>query len=103
MSSLSRWLPTRRLLSLATLLCLVAVGLPPSTARESDASLLRVSSTQAVGHPRSVVWVLCLGSDARPGQSLVRTVRGGQIERGDIRPRARRPAWPPRRGRSRLG
>ena len=67
------WLSVRRLLTLAALLSLVALVLPPSTARESDASLLRVRSTQAVAHPRSVVWVLCLGSDARPGQRRTET------------------------------
>jgi LCP family protein required for cell wall assembly len=36
-------------------------------------SLVRVRTAQAVDHPRHVVWILCLGSDARPGQRLTGT------------------------------
>jgi polyisoprenyl-teichoic acid--peptidoglycan teichoic acid transferase len=62
---------TRRTALLALLLVLAAILMPPATARNSAATLVRVRSAQAVDHPSTVVWVLCLGSDARPGQSLV--------------------------------
>jgi LCP family protein required for cell wall assembly len=62
---------SRRTVLLAVLLALVAVLMPPASARNSAATLVRVRSAQAVDHPGTVVWVLCLGSDARPGQSLV--------------------------------
>ena len=67
------WGAARRLLSLGVLLAVVAVVLPPSAVRTSDAALVRVHTGQAVDHPRTVVWVLCLGSDARPGESVTRS------------------------------
>jgi LCP family protein required for cell wall assembly len=63
----------RRLLVLGLLLAVVALVVPPSTVRHADASLVRVDTATAVDHPRSVVWILCLGADARPGQPLTRT------------------------------
>lgn len=60
-----------RMLVLAVLLALATVLMPPATARNSAATLVRVRSAQAVDHPSTVLWVLCLGSDARPGQSLL--------------------------------
>jgi LCP family protein required for cell wall assembly len=68
-----RWVPVSpRTVVLAVLLALGAVLMPPASARNSATTLVRVRSAQAVDHPSTVVWVLCLGSDARPGQSLVR-------------------------------
>jgi LCP family protein required for cell wall assembly len=62
---------TRRLALLAALLAVVAVVVPQSSLRRTDVTLARVQTAQAVDHPRSVVWVLCLGSDARPGEALL--------------------------------
>jgi len=65
--------PTRRVIVLAVVLAIAALVMPPATERHTDASLVKVQTAQAVDHPRSVVWVLCLGSDARPGQRLTGT------------------------------
>ena len=65
------WHSARRVVALAGMLAVVAVVMPPSTVRNSDATLVQVHTGQAVDHPRKVVWILCLGSDARPGQSVV--------------------------------
>ena len=65
--------PTRRVVVLAVVLAIAALVMPPATERHTDASLVKVQTAQAVDHPRNVVWVLCLGSDARPGQSLTGT------------------------------
>ncbi|MDX6302221.1 MAG: polyisoprenyl-teichoic acid--peptidoglycan teichoic acid transferase [Nocardioidaceae bacterium] len=62
---------TRRLALLAALLTLVALVVPQSTVRRTDVALVEVHTAQAVDHPRSVVWLLCLGSDARPGEALL--------------------------------
>jgi polyisoprenyl-teichoic acid--peptidoglycan teichoic acid transferase len=62
---------TRRLALLAALLTLVALVVPQSTVRRTDVALVEVRTAQAVDHPRSVVWLLCLGSDARPGEALL--------------------------------
>lgn len=66
------WASVRRVLVLAALLVAAALVLPPSAVRGSDAALFRVRTGQAVDHPTTVVWVLCLGSDARPGESVTR-------------------------------
>ena len=65
--------PTRRVLVLGVVLAIAALVMPPATVRTPDASLVKVQTAQAVDHPRSVVWILCLGSDARPGQRLTGT------------------------------
>ena len=63
----------RRVAVLAVLLAVTAVVVPASTARHSDAALVEVHTAQAVDHPRDVIWILCLGSDARPGQRMTGT------------------------------
>ena len=70
---MTRWASARRLLALGALLALVAVVLPASAVRQSDVALVRVRTGQAVDHPKTVVWVLCLGSDARPGETVTAT------------------------------
>ena len=65
--------PTRRVVVLAVVLAIAGLVMPPATERHTDASLVKVQTAQAVDHPRNVVWVLCLGSDARPGQRLTGT------------------------------
>jgi LCP family protein required for cell wall assembly len=61
----------RRPAVLAVVLALAALVMPPSGVRPTDATLVAVHTARAVDHPRTVVWVLCLGSDARPGESLL--------------------------------
>jgi LCP family protein required for cell wall assembly len=63
----------RRVVVLTLLLAVVAVMVPPSAVRDADAALVAVDTARAVDHPRSVVWILCLGSDARPGERMSRT------------------------------
>ena len=65
--------PTRRVVVLAVVLAVAALVMPPPAERHADTSLVKVQTAQAVDHPRDVVWVLCLGSDARPGQRLTGT------------------------------
>jgi LCP family protein required for cell wall assembly len=67
------WRLSRRLVSLGALLALTLALLPPSSPRDLDATLVQVRTARAVGHPGTVVWVLCLGSDARPGERLTGT------------------------------
>jgi LCP family protein required for cell wall assembly len=65
--------PTRRVLVLGLVLAIAGLVMPNAGVRVPDASLVKVQTAQAVDHPRSVVWILCLGSDARPGQRLTGT------------------------------
>ena len=61
----------RRATLLAALLAVLALVVPQSTVRSTDVTLVEVHTAQAVDHPRSVVWLLTLGSDARPGEALL--------------------------------
>ncbi len=63
----------RRLVLLAAVLSLTALVVPQASVRHTDLSLVRVRTASGVDHPRNVVWVLCLGSDARPGQRMTGT------------------------------
>ena len=58
---------------LAVLLAVTAVVVPTASLRHSDAALVEVHTGQAVDHPDNVIWILCLGSDARPGQRVTGT------------------------------
>jgi LCP family protein required for cell wall assembly len=60
---------------LAAVLAVTALVVPPSGVREGAAVLVRVQRAQAVdavGSP-DVLWLLALGSDARPGQPVLRS------------------------------
>ncbi|MGZ4494936.1 MAG: LCP family protein [Nocardioides sp.] len=63
----------RGLVLLAVVLAVTVVVVPDSAVRYGDASLVKVQTATGVDHPKHVVWILCLGSDARPGQRLTGT------------------------------
>lgn len=63
----------RRAVAFAVVLALTALVVPDSTVREAPVSLVRGQAAQGVDHDRDVVWILFLGSDARPGQSITRS------------------------------
>lgn len=69
----ARLRPLRRLLALTVVLALTAVVVPGPTVREAPMSLVKLHAAHAVDHPRDVIWILFLGSDARPGQSMTRS------------------------------
>jgi LCP family protein required for cell wall assembly len=60
----------RRFAALAVVLALTALVVPQATIRNVPTSLVRVQTAEAVDHSPNVIWILCLGSDARPGQSM---------------------------------
>ncbi len=55
---------------LAVILAVVTIVVPPSASRHGDVSLVEVHTARGVDHPATVIWVLCLGSDARPGEPM---------------------------------
>ncbi len=63
----------RRLLLLALVLAVTALVVPQSGIRNAPFELVRARTASAVDHPASVLWILCLGSDARPGQAMTST------------------------------
>ncbi len=60
-------------LLLVVVLVLTAVLLPPAATRAPEAELVRVQSGDSVDAANDVVWILALGSDARPGQPVLRS------------------------------
>lgn len=67
----ARWL--RRMTALGVLLAATLVAVPPATVQEAPMELVKVTSANGVDHSPRVVWILALGSDARPGQSVARS------------------------------
>ncbi|MBY9075616.1 LCP family protein [Nocardioides sp. WL0053] len=63
----------RTTLLLGVVLAMTAVVVPPASVRESPTSLMKVETADGVDHTPAVEWVLLLGSDARPGQSVTRS------------------------------
>lgn len=63
---------TRRALVLGLVLALTALVVPDAAVRDSHVSLVKVQGARGLDPERNVVWVLLLGSDARPGQSMTR-------------------------------
>jgi LCP family protein required for cell wall assembly len=62
----------RRVLVLGLVLALTALVVPDSAPRDAHVSLVKVQGARGIDPERDVVWVLFLGSDARPGQGMTR-------------------------------
>ncbi|MGI8645073.1 MAG: LCP family protein [Nocardioides sp.] len=73
---LARWSRTGLL---AAVLGLAALVVPDSALQPTDVSLVRVRHAEGLDSPRSVIWILAVGSDARPGQDMTRS-RGDAIQ-----------------------
>jgi LCP family protein required for cell wall assembly len=65
--------------ALAGVLALTLVALPDDTRHEPDAVLVATEHAKAVDIGRDVLWVLAVGSDARPGEDMTRS-RGDAIQ-----------------------
>jgi LCP family protein required for cell wall assembly len=63
----------RRRATLAVVLALLAVLVPDAGRRLPDAVLVKVDGASGLDTEPGVVWVLALGSDARPGERLLRS------------------------------
>ena len=69
-----------RALALAAVLAVTAVVVPQSTVKPTDISLVRIRHAQGVAvGGADVVWILAVGSDARPGQDM-RHARGDALQ-----------------------
>ena len=64
---------------LALVLATVALVVPNSAVAPTEVELVRIRSAQGVDAGRDVVWILAVGSDARPGESMTRT-RGDALQ-----------------------
>jgi LCP family protein required for cell wall assembly len=63
----------RSLVVLGLVLACTAFVVPDSSLRVPSIALVRTDTVRGVDHPRDVIWILCLGSDARPGDMPLRT------------------------------
>lgn len=63
----------RRLLTFAVLLAVLAVVVPDSGRPEARFGLIKVDGVHGVDAADNVTWILALGSDARPGQAVLRS------------------------------
>jgi len=63
----------RQITVLGVVLAMTAIVVPPATVRNAPTALVKVESVRGIDHEPHVIWILALGSDARPGQSVVRS------------------------------
>jgi LCP family protein required for cell wall assembly len=63
----------RRWAVFVLLLGLLAVSVPEDVRPEAEFALVKVQGAEGVDAADDVVWILALGSDARPGQSVLRS------------------------------
>lgn len=75
-----------RSFTLATVLAVTAFVIPNGGVNPTDATMVRVERAQGVDLSPDVIWILALGSDARPGQNVVRS-RADAIQLVGINPR----------------
>jgi polyisoprenyl-teichoic acid--peptidoglycan teichoic acid transferase len=71
-----------RIAKWVALAAVLAVGVsmaPASTVKVPDAQLVRVGKAQTVDVTPDVVWIMAVGSDARPGENMLRT-RGDALQ-----------------------
>ena len=68
-----------RTLALVVVLGLVALTVPDSTVRPAGISLVKLKGADGVDVGDDVIWILAIGSDARPGETMTRT-RGDAIQ-----------------------
>lgn len=65
--------------ALAVVLALTALALPDTTAGRADHVLVATETAEGIDLGKDIVWVLAVGSDARPGEDVERS-RGDAIQ-----------------------
>jgi polyisoprenyl-teichoic acid--peptidoglycan teichoic acid transferase len=68
-----------RLLVLGVVLAVCATLAPSSSVKPTDLTLVKVKRATAVDVSPDVVWIMAVGSDARPGEDMTRT-RGDALQ-----------------------
>jgi LCP family protein required for cell wall assembly len=77
MTARLRWV--RRLVTLAVVLAVAAVVVPDSSVKPTQVELVKISRASGVDADKDVIWILAVGSDARPGEDMTRT-RGDALQ-----------------------
>ncbi|WP_343901245.1 LCP family protein [Nocardioides aquaticus] len=70
---------------LGVVLAVAALVVPASTVAPTEAALVKVRSAEGMALDDDVVWILAVGSDARPGEDMLRT-RGDALQLVGLRP-----------------
>lgn len=70
---LTRWL------TIATVLAIAALVVPAGQVKTTEVALVKVQRASGVDLTPQVVWILAVGSDARPGEDMLRT-RGDALQ-----------------------
>jgi len=78
-STLPRLWPAARTALLVLSLAVVGIVVPDSAVRPAELSLVKLRGAEGVDVGDDVIWILAIGSDARPGESMTRT-RGDAIQ-----------------------
>jgi LCP family protein required for cell wall assembly len=68
-----------RLLALGVVLALCATLAPSSSVKPTDVALVKITKATSVDVDPDVVWILAVGSDARPGEDMTHT-RGDALQ-----------------------
>jgi LCP family protein required for cell wall assembly len=68
-----------RTLTLGLVLVVAALVVPNSTVAATQAALVKVDRAQGIDYGPNVIWILAVGSDARPGEDMLRT-RGDALQ-----------------------
>jgi len=74
-----RWRRALRAAVLGTVLAVAGVVVPDSAVAPTYLSLVKVDQADGVDHTPEVIWILAVGSDARPGQDPLRS-RGDALQ-----------------------
>jgi polyisoprenyl-teichoic acid--peptidoglycan teichoic acid transferase len=82
----SAWSKTRRLArrgvkltALASVLAITAVIVPDSSVPPAESMLIKVHQAEGVDLSPDVIWIMAIGSDARPGEDMTHT-RGDALQ-----------------------
>src|SRR3954453_12858554 len=76
---MSRWRRTLRLVTVGLVLAIAALVVPDSAVKTTEVALVKVEQANGVDLTPDVVWILAVGSDARPGEDMTRT-RGDALQ-----------------------
>lgn len=64
---------TIRRVAVFAALAAALVFVPDGSVRQFDTALVKIDYAQGVDHPKNIIWVLAMGSDARAGEPITRT------------------------------
>lgn len=65
--------PVRRLMTFAVLLGVLAVAVPDAGRPEAEFAVIKLDGARGLDAADGVTWILALGSDARPGEPVLRS------------------------------